>query len=528
MEKKSDLRLAGLFADALRQQHQMIVVHPDQVVFFENAGNGAAERAIALLISRPAFGGKIHPRRKVMEERPDGLVWIPFVKCLRGAGLQLGRFVAIAIARVFEELFPLGGVNRSVVARPANPKAAHLLQDGQHCRGKSSRTRLRAPVLALAGKRNRQAIAHHEESVLASVVGDIVRRPFGGGDPRFIKPWFSKGSHCRGMSTPGASGIAYATSHFGKIYTVRGDLRIPILVLLLSPAMLSQDAPASRETGALVTVPCVVTDERGQTINELNMNDFRLYVDGTPRQIDSLWLQGESPLLLGVIEDVSETQKNRIAQNDVAIAQLLQKVVHKLNRAFVLTVNDNVILKAEVTHGPNGLRNKSLPPGGEPLGVPCGAPDGAHGRKRPACGGTALWDAVYAAAHYKLNGSGENKALLILSAGNDTGSTHSFTSALEEVKRSGTVVYAIQYADDLGVNSRINEMTRLTRETGGLYFHVRVKDFSPMISRIAADIRGRYVIGFRPTAADNDIGRLKVEVMRPGASVRAGPEFSIP
>ena len=219
--------------------------------------------------------------------------------------------------------------------------------------------------------------------------------------------------------------------------------------------------------------------------------------------------------------------KNWTAQNDAATTQLLQKVVHKENRAFVLTVNDNVVLKTEVTEGPDGPRNKSLP-GGEPLGVSCGAPDGAHGRKRPACGGTALWDAVHAAAHYKLNGHGENKALLILSAGNDTGSTHSFSSALEEVKRGGTVVYAIQYPDDLGVNSRINEISRLTRETGGLYFHVRVKDFSPMISRIAADIRGRYVIGFRPAAAESDFGRLKVEVALPGATVRAGPEFSIP
>jgi VWFA-related protein len=229
-----------------------------------------------------------------------------------------------------------------------------------------------------------------------------------------------------------------------NIDSVRGDLRIPILALLLTPWVFSQDVPVVHETGALVNVPCVVTDGRGQTINNLNINDFRLYVDGVQRQIDSLWLEGDLPLFLGVIEDVSQSQQNRISQNDLAAAQLLQKVVHKQNRAFLVAVNDNVILKAEVSEGPNGLRSKFPPPGGELLGVPCGATEGSRGRKRPACGGTALWDAVYAAAHYKLSGPGDNKALLILSSGNDTGSTHSFSSALEEVKRSGTVVYAIQ------------------------------------------------------------------------------------
>ena len=70
-----------------------------------------------------------------------------------------------------------------------------------------------------------------------------------------------------------------------------------------------------------------------------------------------------------------------------------------------------------------------------------------------SAGEQPLWNAVYAAAHFKLNGAGDNKVLLILSDGNDTGSTHSFSSALEEVQRSGAVVYAIQYPDDLSTET---------------------------------------------------------------------------
>lgn len=56
-----------------------------------------------------------------------------------------------------------------------------------------------------------------------------------------------------------------------------------------------------------------------------------------------------------------------------------------------------------------------------------------------------------------------------------------------------------------------------------------------MISRIAADIRGRYVLGFRPEADGPEAGisgtrprSLKVEVIRPGATVRARQEYSGP
>jgi VWFA-related protein len=309
---------------------------------------------------------------------------------------------------------------------------------------------------------------------------------------------------------------------------VRGDLRIPIFALLLAPGMLSQDVPVFRETATLVTVPCVVTDGHGLTISDLKIDDFRLYVDGAQRKIDNLWPEGDLPLLLGIIEDVSQSQQNRISENARVAAQLMLQIIHKQDRAFLVAVNDDVILKEEVTAGPYGLRNRFLPLGGEPLGVPCGAFEGTHGHKRPACGGTALWNAVYASAHLKLNGSGGNKALLILSDGNDTGSTHSFSDALEEVQRSGTVVYAIQYPDALSTAAPSDELSRLAHETGGLLFPFRGKDYSAMISRIAADIRGRYVLGFRPTTDDGGAGRLKVEVMRSGATVRSRQEYSGP
>jgi VWFA-related protein len=312
---------------------------------------------------------------------------------------------------------------------------------------------------------------------------------------------------------------------------VWGDLRISIFALLLTPALLSQDAPVFRETTTLVTVPCVVTDERGLAINDLKVDDFRLYVDGVPRKIDNLWSEGDLPLVLGVINDVSESQRNRVSEKEHVVTQLLERVVHEKDRAFVVAVNEYIILKSEVSAGPYGLRYRLLAtPGGEPLTVSCGAPEGTHGRIRPVCGGTALWNAVYASAHLKLSGPGGNKALLILSDGNDTGSTHSFDAALEEVQHSGTVVYAINYPDALSPDGSSGDLSRLTDETGGILFDLRDADYSAIISRIAADLHGRYILGFRPESTGTGTRRrsLKVEVLRSGVTVRARREYSDP
>lgn len=295
-----------------------------------------------------------------------------------------------------------------------------------------------------------------------------------------------------------------------------------MVALALTPAVLSQDAPVFRETTTLVTVPCNVTDESGLAINDLTVDDFRLYVDGMPRKIDNLWRETDLPLLLGVINDVSDSQRNRVSEKERVVTQLLQRIIHGKDRAFVVAVDQSIVLKSEVTAGPYGLRYRLLDtPGGEPLTVSCG------GRIHPVCGGTALWNAVYASAHLKLNGPAGNKALLILSDGNDTGSTHKFDAALQEVQQSGAVVYAIRYPDFLSKNPFNDDLRRLTDETGGMLFDLHGADYAGIIARIEADLRGRYILGFRPDSTPSETRRhlLKVEVARSGASVRARREY---
>jgi uncharacterized protein with von Willebrand factor type A (vWA) domain len=61
------------------------------------------------------------------------------------------------------------------------------------------------------------------------------------------------------------------------------------------------------------------------------------------------------------------------------------------------------------------------------------------------CGGTALWNAVWSAAKLKMQLVTGRKALLILSDGIDTGSTHEL-QAVAELHRAETVAYRFRIA----------------------------------------------------------------------------------
>ncbi len=94
---------------------------------------------------------------------------------------------------------------------------------------------------------------------------------------------------------------------------------------------------------------------------------------------------------------------------------------------------------------------------------------------------------------------------------------HSLSAALEEVQRSGTVVYAVDYPGAFQTNASSEDLRRLTDETGGILFDPPGEDYSEIISRVAADLHGRYILGFRPesSASETRNHSLKVEVLAP-------------
>jgi Ca-activated chloride channel family protein len=290
---------------------------------------------------------------------------------------------------------------------------------------------------------------------------------------------------------------------------------------VLASILWPQDAPVFRVDANLVIVPCVLTDSRGAPVADLKLEEFRLYDNGAPRHVSNLWREGDLPLTVGVIIDASASQRAFIREHEATVERFLERVIKPQDRAFVVRVNEKVVLASEFVGRPDGLHFLTLPSAGKTLGEPCPTLSG-----RSLCGGTDLWDAVFFAAREKLNAAKGGKALVILSDGNDTGSIHAFAAALKEVQLANAAVYAIRYPDSSPGVAASENLARLSLETGGLPFDPPRGNLNPVLSRVEADLRTRYVLGFMADAAKADQPhRIQVDVTRPGLTVRSRREY---
>src|ERR1035441_9318995 len=106
-------------ANALGQQHEVVVMHPDQFAAFNNSGYCSTKGLIALDIGVPALGCVIHACREVVEEGPESLIGVAFVE-IAGAS-HINGDVTVAISGGGKKFFPLLRINRAVVSGPSDP-----------------------------------------------------------------------------------------------------------------------------------------------------------------------------------------------------------------------------------------------------------------------------------------------------------------------------------------------------------------------------------------------------------------------
>jgi VWFA-related protein len=295
------------------------------------------------------------------------------------------------------------------------------------------------------------------------------------------------------------------------------------LTFAFAVASYSQTVPAFRSNVELVSVPCTVVDGHGATVNGLTRDEFRVYDNGARRTIENLWLDTDLPLTLGVIIDASESQQELLAEHRETALELLERILRPGDQAFVISVDSEVRLWADLTATAAELRKQldGLP--GDLFGQPClKRQQSASGlRPIPVCGSSPLWNTIYDAARLKLRSLTGNKALLVLTDGFDSGSMRTWRQAAGEAHKADATVYAIQYRSGFG-GRFAPDLYRLVDEAGGTSFQAPHGEYSPIVSRIETDLRRRYVLGFRPEKLSGRVRHdVRVEVTRPDLSVRA-------
>jgi VWFA-related protein len=315
------------------------------------------------------------------------------------------------------------------------------------------------------------------------------------------------------------------------------------LLLAFAVSTCAQGQPDIRVDVPLVSVSCSVTTRDGAPVKSLKREDFQLLDNGKARDVQYFWRENDLPLTIGLIADVSGSQAGCIKRHRETFTRFLEQVLGPKDRAFVLTVGGDVKLVTDLTGSLDDLRSgvdhmEGRQRYGTQLGEPCRGPDSPRRRHRriiPGCGGTALWNGVYAAAKLKMKQATGRKALIVLTDGMDTGSFHNLSDAIEASQGADTIVYTIRCLSPMVMASPgmliraavSRGLHRLSEETGGRAYPTQ-QDPSAVFGEIETELRNLYVLGFSPPedARSGGFRKLQVKMVKPGLIARARKGYS--
>ncbi len=293
--------------------------------------------------------------------------------------------------------------------------------------------------------------------------------------------------------------------------------------LLPAVRLLDGQTPTFSADVKVVNVLATVRDKKGQIVRDLTKSDFLLDEDGRPQSIRYFSQQSDLPLTLGLLVDVSPSQRRLVDDERSASYKFFDQVLREdKDVAFVIHFDAEVELLQDITSsrqrleraleslGENGTRQR--PQWGQRDPVP--AAGGGRRGGRGGRGGTALYDATLLASDEVMRMRTGRKALIILTDGVDTASRVRLEVGVEAAQRADTLVYSVWFEDPDAYGGGFGGMGRrdpsdgwkalqtISRETGGHVYEVtRKQTITQVYEAIEEDLRHQYNIGYTPDRA---------------------------
>jgi VWFA-related protein len=306
-------------------------------------------------------------------------------------------------------------------------------------------------------------------------------------------------------------------------------MRLPFL-LSVGAVLLAQDLPSIRVDVDVVSVLASVRDKRGGLVSNLEKNDFTILEDGKPQEIKYFSRETDLPLTIGLLVDVSASQRNLIEIERSAATQFLTQVLRKKDEAFLISFGEEAELLQDYTNSPRllesglgRLRVSSGVSGIQPGPVP------TAGQPR----GTVLYDAIYLAASEKLRTEVGRKVIVVITDGVDQGSRMTLNQAVESAQKADAVVYSINYYDPsayggygivFGGGGGEGALRRMSDETGGHVYKVdRKHSLDQVFKELQDEMRSQYAIGYTPQndTKDGSYRKLDIKVANKDLKVQA-------
>ena len=290
----------------------------------------------------------------------------------------------------------------------------------------------------------------------------------------------------------------------------------------------------------LISVPVIVSDRDNRYVPDLKVDAFRLF-DNQVEQKISYFDTGEEPLNVVLMLDTSLSTSGMLDDIKKAAREFVKELRPK-DRAMIVTFDWQFQKLSELTDNRKQLE--------------AAIKEAKVGRYA----GTVLNDALLDITNTVLQPVRGRKAIVILSDGNDRGSTATVDGLLKTESEADAMIYSIYYQpefirrflnppDDaqgrdrgpgpfhrpgqprgprppLGMEGE-QLMEQLADVTGGRFYQGETKKLKETFALIAEELRHQYRLGFYPAALERDgtTHALAVKVNVPNVSVRSRHEY---
>jgi Ca-activated chloride channel homolog len=250
----------------------------------------------------------------------------------------------------------------------------------------------------------------------------------------------------------------------------------------------------------LVLVPMTVTDPMNRLVTGLEKENFAIFDNNLGQTIKTFSTE-DAPVTIGIVFDLSGSMTSKFPRARKALSEFM-RTSNPQDEFFVVGFNDRPAVIVDYTSDVDDVEARMV-------------------MVKPE-NRTALIDAVYLAVNKLKMAKYERKALLIISDGGDNRSRYSENELRRVVRESDVQVYAIgifdTYAPTIEEQTGPILLNDICEMTGGRMFRVaEMGDMGDIASRISAELRNEYVIGYRPSEVKHDGNwrKLKVRLIPP-------------
>ena len=245
----------------------------------------------------------------------------------------------------------------------------------------------------------------------------------------------------------------------------------------------------------LINVFVTVKDDRGQFVSNLTKDDFRLYEDNQPQEIQIFEKQDKVDSSIGILMDTSGSMVDIMPYMKRGTRDFT-RVLPKADEFFVVSFGSTVKLLHTSSQSQKHLEESMT--------------------NLRAWGTSSLFDGLLYAISKLEKSQRPRKALIAFTDGNDNGSNVSQARVVEEVQSSAVLLYFIAIGSPVLVDSHTLEP--LSDLSGGRTLYVPKQDaVSPVLDQIREELSHQYYLGYYAPRREG-FHKLRVEI--PGYNLR--------